>query len=83
MIEVTGAKSFAASKMITVTDASGVNHDVVSLYGSVELDRMTSYSFSILDKKLYKSNKDAIQAIVADFKKELQEKIDEMGGLQF
>ena len=55
----------------------------MSLYGSVELDKLTSYNFTILNKELYEANKDAIKVVVEQFKAEITAKIDEMGGLQF
>lgn len=83
MINVIDEKSFTATKIITATNSSGVVVDVVSLYGSVELDRLTSYNFTILNKELYEASKEAIQIIVEQFKAEITAKIDEMGGLQF
>lgn len=83
MINVIDNKSFTATKIVTATNSNGVVVDVVSLYGSVELDRLTSYNFTILNKELYDANKEAIQAVVEQFKAEITAKIDEMGGLQF
>lgn len=83
MINIIDNKSFTATKIVTATNSNGVVVDVVSLYGSVELDRLTSYNFTILNKELYDANKEAIQAVVEQFKAEIAAKIDEMGGLQF
>ena len=83
MINVIDEKSFVATRIITAKNSNGVVVDVVSLYGSVELDRLTSYNFTILNKELYDTNKDAIKVVVEQFKSEITAKIDEMGGLQF
>ena len=83
MIEVTDNKSFVATKIISVTDEQGAEIQIATLYGSVELDRSTSYSFTILNKELYTANREAIQAQVDLFVKEIKDKIAELGGLQF
>ena len=82
-IQVTGEKSFVASSRISVVDPEGHNIDVVSLYGAVELDGMTSYNFTILNKEIYKANKEAIQDEVDRFVEAIKTKITELGGLQF
>lgn len=83
MIQVNSDKSFTATDIITATDAQGNTIDVVSLYGAVELDRMSAYNFTILNKELYNANKEAIQDIVNDFLAEIKAKITELGGLEF
>lgn len=83
MIQVTNNKSFVATKIISVTDEQGAEIQIATLYGAVELDKSTSYSFTILDKDLYAANREAIQAQVDLFIKEIKDKIAELGGLQF
>lgn len=83
MIEVTDTKSFVATKNISAYDSNGNEIQIVTLYGAVELDRSTSYSFTIINKELYQANKEAIQAEVDAFVAEMKAKITDMGGLQF
>lgn len=83
MIEVTNNKNFVATKTISAVDSAGKTVDVATLYGGVELDRCTSYNFTILNKEIYLANKEAIQAEVDAFIAEIKAKIEEMGGLQF
>ena len=83
MIEVTDNKSFVATKIISVTNEQGAEIQIATLYGAVELDKSTSYSFTILDKDLYVANREAVQAQVDLFIKEIKDKIAELGGLQF
>lgn len=83
MIEVTDSKSFVATKIISVTDEQGAEIQIATLYGAVELDRSTSYGFTILNKELYTANREAVQAQVDLFVKEIKDKIAELGGLQF
>lgn len=82
-IQVNSEKSFVATHRISVVDPEGQNIDVVTLYGAVELDGMTSYNFTILNKEIYKANKEAIQAEVDKFVADIKAKIAELGGLQF
>lgn len=83
MINVIDEKSFVATRIITAKNSNGIVVEVVSLYSSVELDKLTSFNFTILNKELYEANKDAIKVVVEQFKAEITAKIDEMGGLQF
>ena len=83
MIEVTDNKSFVATKIISVTNEQGAEIQIAALYGAVELDKSTSYSFTILDKELYVANREAVQAQVDLFVQEIKDKIAELGGLQF
>lgn len=76
-------KSFTASKSITVTTAEGTTVEIATLYGSVELERSTNYSFTVLNKELYLANREAIQLQVDAFVAEIKAKIDELGGLHF
>ena len=83
MIQVTDNKSFVATKIISVTTEQGAEIQIATLYGAVELDKSTSYSFTILDKDLYVANREAVQAQVDLFVNEIKAKIAELGGLQF
>lgn len=83
MIQVTDNKSFVATKIISVINEQGAEIQIATLYSAVELDKSTSYSFTILDKDLYVANREAIQAQVDLFVKEIKDKIAELGGLQF
>ena len=83
MIQVTDNKSFVATKIISVTNEQGAEIQIATLYGAIELDKSTSYSFTILDKELYVANKETIQAQVDLFVNEIKAKIAELGGLQF
>lgn len=83
MIEVIDSKNFVATKTISAVDSTGKTVDVVTLYGGVELDRCTSYNFTILNKEVYLANKAAIQDQVDIFMQEIKAKITELGGLQF
>lgn len=82
-IIVTSEKSFTASQRISVINDAGKTIDIATLYGAVELDRMTSYNFTILNAELYNANKEAIQQVVNEFMAAIRAKIDEFGGLQF
>lgn len=83
MIEVIDAKNFVSTKTITAVDSDGNTIEVVSLYGGVELDHTTSFSFNILNKDVYNLNRVAIQEQVDLFIDELKAKIKELGGLCF
>ena len=83
MIQVTDNKSFVATKIISVINEQGAEIQIATLYSAVELDKSTSYSFTILDKDLYVANREAIQAQVDLFVNEIKAKIAELGGLQF
>ena len=83
MIQVTDNKSFVATKIISVTNEQGAEIQIATLYGAVELDRSTCYSFTILNKEVYVANREAVQAQVDLFVKEIKDKIAELGGLQF
>lgn len=83
MIEVSDNKNFVATKTISVTDAQGNIIEIATLYGGVELDRSTSYNFTILNKELYLANRKAVQEQVDLFMAEIKAKIEELGGLQF
>ena len=83
MIEVTDNKSFVATKIISLTNEQGAEIQIATLYGAVELDRSTSYSFTILKKEVDVANREAVQAQVDLFVQEIKDKIAELGGLQF
>ena len=83
MIQVTDNNIFVATEWISVTMEKSAEIQIATLYGAVELDKSTSYSFTILDKDLYAANREAIQAQVDLFVKEIKDKIAELGGLQF
>ena len=83
MIEVINSKNFVATKTISAVYSTGKSVDVVTLYGGIELDRCTSYNFTILNKEIYLANKEVIQAEVDAFMAEIRAKIEELGGLQF
>lgn len=83
MIEVIDNKNFVATKTITVTSEDGTVIEIATLYGGVELERSTSYNFTILNKELYLANKEAIQLQVDAFVAEIKAKIEELGGLKF
>lgn len=83
MIEVIDNKNFVATKTITVTNEDGTVIEIATLYGGVELERSTSYNFTILNKELYLANKEAIQLQVDAFVAEIKAKIEELGGLKF
>ena len=83
MIQVIEEKTVINQELITVTDDSGNDVEVMSLYGSVELDRSVNYSFTILNKDIYNANKTELQAVVTAFVAALQDKITELGGCTF
>lgn len=83
MIQVNDTKSFVATKDITVEDSAGNVITIATLYGGIELDRCTSYNFTILNREIYLANKEAVQQQVDLFMAEIHAKIAELGGLQF
>ena len=83
MIQVNDTKNFVATKEITVEDSEGNVITIATLYGGVELERSTSYNFTILNKELYLANKKAVQEQVDLFMAEIKAKREELGGLQF
>ncbi len=83
MIEVIDTKNFVSTRTISAVDSEGKNIDVVSLYGGVELNHTTSFSFNILNKEVYSNNREAIQEQVDLFIAELKAKIKELGGICF